>query len=83
MTSLTRDSRAPGQNHDRISHDAPLPLPNVLPETGGGAGDLVETTAFQKMLSATSGSLLTTLLGMCEGDSGVLLLAVMANPVPQ
>lgn len=40
------------QNHDRLAHD------DVLPS------EPVEITAWQKMLSATSGSLLTGLLGM-------------------
>jgi len=37
---------------------------SVLPAKGDEAGDPVEITATQKMLSATSGSLLTGLLGM-------------------
>jgi solute carrier family 25 protein 39/40 len=46
---------AAGQNHDIISdHGAAADLPS----------DPVEITAMQKMLSATSGSLLTGLLGM-------------------
>ena len=42
-----------GQSHDRIGHDAVMAL-----------SEPVEITALQKMLSATSGSLLTGLLGM-------------------
>lgn len=42
-----------GQSHDRLGHDGPMAL-----------NEPVEITAIQKMLSATSGSLLTGLLGM-------------------
>lgn len=60
-----------GQNHDRITPlDDSLSLPDMLPTKdnggggGGSSGGHVEITAAQKMLSATSGSLLTALLGM-------------------
>lgn len=42
-----------GQSHDRLGHDGAMAL-----------NEPVEITAIQKMLSATSGSLLTGLLGM-------------------
>ena len=42
-----------GQSHDRLGHDGAMAL-----------REPVEITALQKMLSATSGSLLTGLLGM-------------------
>jgi hypothetical protein len=42
-----------GRSHDRFGHDGAMAL-----------SEPVEITALQKMLSATSGSLLTGLLGM-------------------
>ncbi|AEO66124.1 uncharacterized protein THITE_2154403 [Thermothielavioides terrestris NRRL 8126] len=58
MASLAKSSQAPdaGQNHDRIASRGPPSDPD------DPAGDPVEITAVQKMLSATSGSLLTGLL---------------------
>ena len=72
MDSSWREDRkdmAPhGQSHDRLAHDGVAAL-----------GEPVEISALQKMLSATSGSLLTGLLGMssrigCEvlGGEGML-----------
>lgn len=62
MTSFAHT--ADGQNHDRLAHDDSLSLPSMLPTEGDMAGtnDPLEITAFQKMLSATTGSLLTGLL---------------------
>lgn len=56
MSSFTQSTHAAGvgQNHDRIGHH------------GNPSDDPVEITAVQKMLSATSGSLLTGLLGMSQ-----------------
>lgn len=55
---------ADGQNHDRLAHDGSLSLQAMLPtKDEGGGPDHVEITAVQKMLSATSGSFLTGLLG--------------------
>lgn len=54
-----------GQNHDRLAtHNDSLPLSGIPPagDDGGGDDGHVEITAAQKMLSATSGSLLTGLL---------------------
>lgn len=68
MAALTQNNEARGQNHDRLSttHDDSLALPDMLPagDDGGSSRAPVEITAVQKMLSATSGSLLTGLLGM-------------------
>lgn len=59
MASYTHSAHTAGvgQDHDRIvHHDDP-------------SADVVEITAVQKMLSATSGSLLTGLLGMPQDTS--------------
>lgn len=66
MTSFAHTHAAAGQDHDRFAHDESLSLPSMLPTEGDmdGTSDPLEITAFQKMLSATTGSLLTGLLGM-------------------
>lgn len=56
-----------GQGHDRLGHDGSVALAAAGAETPGGAnsrngGDDFEITAVQKMASAMSGSLLTSLL---------------------
>jgi len=56
MASLLK--RPGGQDHDRIGGDD-FVVPAVISRDDGG-GDI---TAWQKMLSAMSGSLLTSLLG--------------------
>lgn len=58
MTSVLRE--APAAHHESLS------MPNTISTTSpdDGSSQLVEITAAQKMLSATSGSLLTALLGM-------------------
>ncbi len=61
MTSIAQ--ALGGQNHDRFSHDASPSPPSMAASTTGEGGDPVEITMVQKMLSATSGSLLTGLLG--------------------
>jgi solute carrier family 25, member 39/40 len=54
---------AKGHNHDRV-HDEFSTLPPALPAgTDDGVDPATEITAVQRMLSATSGSLLTGLLG--------------------
>lgn len=64
-------SSPPGQDHDRFDHTNELALRNVLPPPkqdgvgGGGGGAIPDITPFQKMLSATTGSLLTGLTSMC------------------
>ncbi len=58
MTSVLRE--APAAHHESLS------MPNTISTTSpdDGSNELIEITAAQKMLSATSGSLLTALLGM-------------------
>lgn len=61
-------SSPPGQNHDRFDRTGELGLRNVLPPrqdgVDGGSGTIPDITPFQKMLSATTGSLLTGLTSM-------------------
>jgi len=58
-------SSPPGQNHDRFDHTNELGLRDVLPPrqdgVDGSSGTIPDITPFQKMLSATTGSLLTGL----------------------
>lgn len=58
-----------GQGHDRIRADDPVP--GILPSMAVTGGDDVEfdITAGQKMVSAMSGSLLTSLLGRLISDA--------------
>lgn len=59
MASLATTPHA-GQNHDRFSHAPPnATIPPTGDEGAVPPSDPVEITAIQKMLSATSGSLLT------------------------
>ena len=51
-----------GQDHDRFSGHDEFIAPDVAARTDDGGGD--DITAGQKMLSAMSGSLLTSLLSM-------------------
>lgn len=62
MASFSRspETHGAGQNHDIITSHAASGAPATPPS------DPVEITAVQKMLSATSGSLLTGLLGMLQ-----------------
>lgn len=54
-----------GQGHDRIHGDDPIPgVSSTIAMTGDNDDIGVDITAGQKMLSAMSGSLLTSLLGM-------------------
>jgi solute carrier family 25 protein 39/40 len=65
-TELQRNTASPGQGHDRIHSDDPIPgIPPSMPVSGDDAVE-VDITAGQKMLSAMSGSLLTSLLGMIQ-----------------
>lgn len=61
-------SSPPGQNHDRFVHTDELGLRDVLPPrqdgVDGSSGTIPDITPFQKMLSATTGSLLTGLTSM-------------------
>ena len=65
ITMSTRTSPVDGQSHDRLAGDASLLLPNTIPVPmdDGPSDEITELTTGQKMLSATSGSLLTGLLG--------------------
>lgn len=62
-------SSPPGQGHDRFDHTSNLDLRNVLPPkqngVDGSSGTIPDITPFQKMLSATTGSLLTGLTSTC------------------
>ena len=62
-------SSPPGQDHDRLDHANELDLRNVLPPRQDGvdssSGTIPDITPFQKMLSATTGSLLTGLTSTC------------------
>ncbi|KAL1864354.1 Carrier protein, mitochondrial [Diaporthe australafricana] len=64
MTTILQVS-PPGQDHDRFDHTNELGLRNVLPhkqdDMDGSSGTTPDITPFQKMLSATTGSLLTGL----------------------
>lgn len=66
-------SSPPGQDHDRLDHTNELGLRNVLPPkqdgVDGGGGAIPDITPFQKMLSATTGSLLTGLTSMCSSPT--------------
>ena len=53
-----------GKGHDRIHGDNPIPgVSSTIAMTGDNDDVEVDITAGQKMLSAMSGSLLTSLLG--------------------
>jgi hypothetical protein len=52
-----------GQRHDRISDDGPTVRPDRFAPGRDHNGD-IDITAGQKMLSAMSGSLLTSLIGI-------------------
>lgn len=66
-TKFTKEelpAAAPGQRHDRIHEINGSATTGPLPLGGPDGDDIdVEITAGQKMLSAMSGSLLTSLLG--------------------
>ncbi len=70
MASVTQ-THGGGQNYDRLhGRDSR----SMLPTMGGAESEPVEITAVQKMLSATSGSLLTALL-----STQPVALCVMAS----
>jgi solute carrier family 25 protein 39/40 len=67
-TAFEHQSGLGGRGHDRIHGDNPIPgVSSTIAMTGdmtGGNDDIeVDITAGQKMMSAMSGSLLTSLLG--------------------
>lgn len=55
-----------GQNHDRLNRKDELRIPSTIPagEDVAGGGEPADITPFQKMLSATTGSLITGLTSM-------------------
>lgn len=59
-------SSPPGQNHDRFDRKDELSIRSMLSTQEGAdsSGDLADITPFQKMLSATTGSLITGLTSM-------------------
>lgn len=67
MTTVLQSS-PPGQDHDRFDHTNEIGLRDVLPPkqdgVDGTSGTIPDITPFQKMLSATTGSLLTGLSSM-------------------
>lgn len=62
MALLAQTANPSGQDHDRITRDDSLSSVPTLPAGPPNLPDSVEITPVQKMLSATSGSLLTGLL---------------------
>ncbi|OIW26172.1 mitochondrial carrier [Coniochaeta ligniaria NRRL 30616] len=69
-----------GQDHDRITHDDPPTAVPVHPTGDPNMPDPVEITPIQKMLSATSGSLLTGLLATPLDVVRVRLQSQHVNP---
>lgn len=63
-TALT--ASLPGQNHDPLNHKDGLSIQNMLPneDVFAPSGEPADITPFQKMLSATTGSLITGLTSM-------------------
>jgi hypothetical protein len=61
--SRTSRTAAAGQNHDRLGNDGMAMETMMDTEPGIGSAASVEITMGQKMLSAMSGSLVTSLLG--------------------
>jgi hypothetical protein len=55
-----------GQRHDRFADDISLYGPPTDSLPGRDHNGDIEISASQKMLSAMSGSLLTSLIGMCH-----------------
>lgn len=76
-------SSPPGQDHDRFDHTNELGLRNVLPpkqdSVDGSGGAIPDITPFQKMLSATTGSLLTGLTSTCWAPSPLVRGLHMAD----
>ena len=65
FATTSRDSTFEGQGHDRIHGDNLIPgVSSTIAMNGDNEDVVVDITAGQKMISAMSGSLLTSLLGM-------------------
>ena len=63
-TTFAKDTNWGGHGHDRIHGDDPIPgVSSTIAMSGDNDDVEVDLTAGQKMLSAMSGSLLTSLLG--------------------
>jgi hypothetical protein len=72
-TALERDRSHRDAGYDRIHGDDPIPgISSTIAMTGDVEDVEVDITAGQKMLSAMSGSLLTSLLGKLSSPSGSL-----------
>ena len=72
-TTFERDTSLRGQGHDRIHGDNPIPgVSSTIAMTGDNDDVEVDITATQKMISAMSGSLLTSLLG--ESNRRIMLI---------
>lgn len=82
-TTFAEEGSFYGQGHDRIHGDNPIPGEASTITMSGDNGDVeVGITAGQKMISAMSGSLLTSLLGQfCRGGVPKLLLTDAVTPL--
>lgn len=74
-TTFAREGSFEGQGHDRIHGDNPIPGESSTIAMSGDNDDVeVDITAGQKMISAMSGSLLTSLLGQsCQMERQIVL----------
>ncbi len=75
-TNFAREGSFGGQGHDRIHGDNLIPgVTETIAMSGDMSGDNddieIDITAGQKMISAMSGSLLTSLLGECQLNKNV------------
>ena len=69
-TELERARNVRGPGHDRIHGDDPIPgFPTPVAMDSTNVDNEVDITAGQKMISAMSGSLLTSLLGGHTSDA--------------
>lgn len=68
-------SAAGGQRHDRILDETMPHGPPVSYASGRDDSGNIEITAGQKMLSAMSGSLLTSLIGIAHPSSSYCVMA--------
>lgn len=81
MTLVAQTTTTSGQDHDRIGHHDDTPISaDGLPAGDVNIPDPVEITPIQKMLSATSGSLLTGLLATPLDVVRVRLQSQHVNP---
>lgn len=83
-TTFMKEGSFGGQGHDRIHGDNPIPGASATIAMSGDNDDVdVEITAVQKMISAMSGSLLTSLLGRPSPKEKLLtgLLTMIVTPL--